>query len=995
MKFTKIIHKSLNSIRKYGRSQIPSYRALVFLATTVTGFAALLAQVVWQRQLAILVGSEAKSLSLTVAIFLFGLASGYFVFGKITEKKWDRFFLLKIYGYTELLTALYIGSFPVYFHLLRDLSFQSPAHLFSDILIAFLALFLPTFLMGASIPVLTAVLPEKTSEVSSIHTRIYGWNTLGACIGALVAGFYLVPQWGFNLTLAAAAWINLLAALIFIGNKLNGSVSYKPDSFVSLPSLTPNKAYMVFVFFTGAVVISFEILFVRILNVSIGAGVYNFPMVLSLFVGSLALGSLSIKNHKITTSFFIRQVFINVFLMGLIYMTAPYWSIWFSHIRVSLSNISSNYYVFKLATYLFLAFFIVPTVFFMGRLLPLAYALLKKTKENYGSVCGFLYFFNTLGTAFGTIVIGYLAFYIFDLDDLFKINLFILISLIFVISFFERERLSMAGAIFLAFLLILLPDWNRQGHYLGYFRVRSKTGWHFQKLFHLPEYGPRKLLYFKDGPNSTVSFLTRKSKKDETENSSLNSKKESAPLSSQNATPLLSEKSTNKEAGSWEQGFESWAKAETSNYSIAVNGKSDGDTKGDFSTVILLGSLPYLFSPAKENLSSAIIGLGTGITAGAMGLMKDIKETTVLEISPKVIKGIQYVSNLGYYNFQVTSNPKVKIVQRDAFKYFARTKTRFDIIVSEPSNPWVMGVENLFSQEFYRMISKSLTTGGILSQWLHTYSMNENALGMIIKTLKTEFQYAQIYKIHGGDIVILASHSPLTFNHPERFNEPLIKTTHKAIGLFDFNDILLLQIFGAKRLTAISKWLPVGLHTLHMPKLTYQADRAFFLGQSVDTLKLSPDYFTEDQKIEAQKEKALETYTLLAKKDIMGKCEHPLHYEFYCRFLLQVVEHKQKFKDKNRSVLGRLVNYNFLRKRGLLQHQKSFLKQLKNTVLKEKIKDTRTLTSYINHLLSQKEFQKAISDIELFKEKDLLPNKNSYEFIKKHIQEAQKLQNFY
>ena len=864
---------------------------MVFLATAVTGFAALCAQVVWQRQLAILVGSEAKSLSLTVAIFLFGLASGYFVFGKNNRKKWERFFLLKIYGYTELLTALYIGSFPVYFHLLKDLSFQSPAHLFSDILVAFLALFLPTFLMGASIPVLTAVLPEKTSEVSGIHARIYGWNTLGACIGALVAGFYLVPHWGFNLTLAAAAWVNVLAALIFIGNKLNGSASYKPDNFVSVPSLTPNKTYMLFVFFTGAVVISFEILFVRILNVSIGAGVYNFPMVLSLFVGSLALGSLSIKNHKITTQFFIQQIFINVLLMVLIYMTAPYWSIWFSHIRVSLSNISSNYYVFKLATYLFLAFFIVPTVFFMGRLLPLAYALLKKTKENYGSVCGFLYFFNTLGTAFGTIVIGYLAFYIFDLDDLFKINLFIMISLIFVISFFERKKFAMAGAIFLAFLLILLPDWNRQGHYLGYFRVRLKTGWHFQKLFHLPEYGPRKLLYFKDGPNTTVSFLTREKKNSKIEKPSLNSNKKNTPLSSQNATPLLSEKSTKQKVGNWEEEFLSWAKAENSNYSITVNGKSDGDTKGDFSTVLLLGSLPYLFAPANENLSSAIIGLGTGITAGTMGLMEDIKETTVLEISPKVIKGIQHVSNLGYYNFQVTSNPKVKIVQQDAFKYFAKTKTRFDIIVSEPSNPWVMGVENLFSQEFYHIISKSLTKGGILSQWLHTYSMNKNALGMIIKTLQTEFQYAQIYKIHGGDIVILASQAPLTFNHPERFKEPLIQTTHKAIGLSDLNDILLLQIFGEKRLVAISKWLPVGLHTLHMPKLTYQADRAFFLGQSVDTLNLSPDYFTEDPQTESQKAKTLEAYALLPKKETLWESVNT-HFimsftvDFYCKRLI-------------------------------------------------------------------------------------------------------------
>ena len=200
--------------------------------------------------------------------------------------------------------------------------------------------------------------------------------------------------------------------------------------------------------------------------------------------------------------------------------------------------------------------------------------------------------------------------------------------------------------------------------------------------------------------------------------------------------------------------------------------------------MVLLGSLPYFFAPEGENLLSAVVGLGTGITAGIMGLMEDIKETTVLEISPKVIKGMQVVSALGYYNFQVTTNPKVKIVEKDAFKYFAKTKDRFDIIVSEPSNPWVVGVENLFTQEFYHMVSKSLSKGGVLSQWLHTYSMNDKALGMIIKTIQQEFPYTQIYTIHGGDIMILASLSPLTFKRPERFKESVIQATHKANGFY-------------------------------------------------------------------------------------------------------------------------------------------------------------------------------------------------------------------
>ena len=106
------------------------------------------------------------------------------------------------------------------------------------------------------------------------------------------------------------------------------------------------------------------------------------------------------------------------------------------------------------------------------------------------------------------------------------------------------------------------------------------------------------------------------------------------------------------------------------------------------------------------------------------------------------------------------------------------------------------------------------------------------------------------------------------------------------MGFTDLKDLLLLQIFGERRLSLIGKWLPVNFHTLQNPKLTYQADRAFFLGKSVDTLQLSPDYLTEDQKTEEQKTKALKPYVLLTNKDIMQKCGYLFRYDFYCRFFI-------------------------------------------------------------------------------------------------------------
>ena len=345
-----------------------TYRTLLYLATILTGFVSLCGQVVWQRYLSILVGSEARSLSLVVAVFLFGLATGYYVFGRIVEKDWSRFSLLKFYGWTELVTALYLGFFYIYFEWLKDLSFGASPSLLFDIFISLLALFLPTFLMGASVPVLTSVIPESEKEINQVHAQVYGWNTLGAFFGTLISGFFLIANIGLPLTLILAGVINLIASLIFMGNKLEGNV-HKQGNVALIPSNIPNSFYMVFIFLTGALIISLEMLIVRLLNLSIGSGIHNFPIVLSLFILGLALGSLSIRKQKISSHFLIVQTLIATALMGLLYFTAPYWSIWINHIRVMLTSINVNYYTFKVLVFSFVALFLFPPVFFMGKLL--------------------------------------------------------------------------------------------------------------------------------------------------------------------------------------------------------------------------------------------------------------------------------------------------------------------------------------------------------------------------------------------------------------------------------------------------------------------------------------------------------------------------------------------------------------------------------------------------------------------------------------------------
>ena len=904
-----------------------SYRNLVYFATAITGFSALCGQVVWQKYLTILVGSEARSMSLVVAVFLFGLALGYWFFGKLTEKPRPRFRLLKIYGYIEWATAVYLLVFHFYYELLKIQSFHSPANIIFDLLIACSALFLPTFLMGASIPLLTAIIPDSSQEINRIHSRIYGWNTVGAFIGVLTAGFYLIPSFGFALTLIIAGGLNFFAALVFVGNRLKGE-TLKREPAPSLPTALSNRFFMIFVFFTGAVIISLEILFVRLLNVSIGAGVYNFPLILSLFVGGMGLGSLSLSS-KASSGYLLRQIILSVFFLGTVYATAPYWSIWLNHIRVTLTSIPFNWYLFKLEIWIFLGVFIFPTAFFMGRLLPLSYSFLKKTKDNYGAVCGYLYFFNTLGTVFGAVVIGYLAFYFFNLNSLFKINLVALIVFIGYIAFREKKKFAGVCALALMVALFFLPQWNRRGHNFGYFRNRVPATYHFQKLFYLPVNSTGKVSFLRDGPNSTVSILNFELEKDKLD-------------TVQKIEPKI-----------------------TGSYSVIVNGKSDGNFLNDLSTMVLLSSLGYLFAPEKPALSTAVIGLGTGVSAGILGKIKDVKEVVVLEISHAVISALK---SLPFYSFDVMSNPKIQIIERDAFRHFMRTDKKFDLIVSEPPNPWVAGVENLFSREFYRLAREKLNKGGVLSQWLHVYSMDSKTFRMICNTVRREFPFTELYRVGTGDVVILAGTSPFQYGKTmrERFFRPALASLHKSFGLLVPEDLHLIRILESERYTeAVFKGF--GVHTLTEPQLAYRADKAFFLGNSLSLFDILPGplpYLSSE--MEETRTRQFKKYLKTPPEKITEPCLLSAGFRFFCAHIKAAVEEHQIYRNSSAPIPIQFAAYGRLRVLGLVPYDRKLLQKTKEWIIREKIDDISLIMGYIHQVFSVEGHAKVLSGVRDF-----------------------------
>ncbi|WP_157605160.1 fused MFS/spermidine synthase [Schlesneria paludicola] len=185
--------------------------------------------------------------------------------------------------------------------------------------------------------------------------------------------------------------------------------------------------------------------------------------------------------------------------------------------------------------------------------------------------------------------------------------------------------------------------------------------------------------------------------------------------------------------------------------SFRVNGKIDGGTSVDLSMQAGLAYLPRFFNPDAKNV--LVIGYGTGTTSGASLLFPNTR-VTCCEIEPAIVSASHFFSQI---NHSAESSKQLKIVYDDARAFVQGSRERFDIILSEPSNPWIAGVANLFTAEFYKSASAKLNSHGIFAQWIQTYSFTPDDYAMIVQTICEVFPHQRLIRISSGDTILLAS----------------------------------------------------------------------------------------------------------------------------------------------------------------------------------------------------------------------------------------------
>jgi len=246
----------------------------------------------------------------------------------------------------------------------------------------------------------------------------------------------------------------------------------------------------------------------------------------------------------------------------------------------------------------------------------------------------------------------------------------------------------------------------------------------------------------------------------------------------------------------------------------------------------LSAHIPAILSPQRQKVM--VIGLGTGVTAGELTLYPDIERIDVAEISETVVAALPYFSDATY---NVHKNPKVKIHIGDAFRILGRSKEKWDIIISEPSNPWVTGVDLLFTREFYTLAKQRLSSNGILLQWIQIYDSNVEMVGMIVNTVMQEFQRCHVFVANPGDLLLVATDKEFTRDDVERAEKVLrtneaVRASLDVIRLSSLDGILLRELWSPSYNKSF--FSNFGIQTMDNPRLHYMAGKMFFMGTRME-----------------------------------------------------------------------------------------------------------------------------------------------------------------
>jgi spermidine synthase len=767
------------------------------LAVFSTGAVALVYQVVFTRYLSRFVGSDHVAAGLTLGVFLAGLALGAALFGRLSTVVRRH---LAVYSVLEAAVGAWALAFPTLAAWIGNgvagWSFDRPWMLLVEGLAVAVALVLPpTMIMGGTVPFLTRALARRPEELSSLHAGLYGANTAGAFAGVLLAGFWLVPRFGLPLTLrgcaavnlAVAAWFGLLALRSATPRDLAG---LRTRSVPATPRFGIRTIYAV-ALLNGFAVLLLETSLLRFGALVLGGSAYSFALVVAAFVLALAAGSFAVSRLAVLRDGLLwacqlaAGAWLLVLYAGL--DAVPY----YAHLlRIGFQAGASGFLLFHAAAFAGLLLLLAVPVGLLGTTLPLLYHELGAGVRDAGRLSGRLLAWNGLGTLLGAVA-G--SFALYDLVDLPR-GYLLAVAVVFGNALLaaraaeQMPRALAAAALALSIaVLVSQPAYDGDRLVAGVYRMRAPLAfsWLGPRTFFTQRLAGSSVVARDDDAVASVAVLEHAAR----------------------------------------------GPADPTSRSLVVNGRSESNTVADAATLRLAAHIPALWAGSRDRV--LVIGLGTGVTVGSLALYNDVRQLDVAEISPAAIR---FLPLFAEFTGAVDRDPRLRILPGDATLVVRRACEPWDLIVSEPSNPWTSGADSLFTREFYRQVGDRLTPDGLFLQWVQLYESDFEILGMILNTLREEFPVVHAFRGSPGDLLLLASRRPFTSADRERAEQvlqrqPRVAASLAGIGVGSVREILQREV----------QTLPVvmqqargfGVHTADHPRLLYLAGKAMFSGSEV------------------------------------------------------------------------------------------------------------------------------------------------------------------
>ncbi len=760
---------------------------IYFLLFFASGFSGLIYESIWSHYLKLFLGHAASAQTLVLSIFMLGLALGGYLSSRF-ERKIPN--LLLTYAVVELLVGfaallfhtVYVGATSLaYDAVIPNLGSPQLVELFKWTL-GILLILPQSILLGATFPLMASGIVRYYPDHNGWNLSIlYFSNSFGAALGVLINGFVFIPTLGLPGALLTGGIINVLVALgVYLAVKGEKEEDHQsaPEparktaalnfdlSFLSLRSMLLLTAA-----FTGTASFMYEIAWIRMLSLVFGSSTYSFEVMLSAFILGIALGGFWIRKHIDNFANPLAVLGRIQLIMGslaafslVLYIACFDLMVW---TRSALSLTEQGYFLFMLINYGSSALVMLPVTICAGMTLPLITKILIEHEGGTASI-GRVYATNTLGSIFGVVLASQLVMPLLGLKPLVMGGALVDLALgcLLLYSTFGRARkfsFNISPALTVWVLIAVAFSLDPLTLSSGPFR----SG----RLF---DASSSQVLYYQDGKSSTVSVVQH----DNGLRAIANNGKPDAGL-----------------------------------YVPDANGQMP-PSANDEHTMMLLPILGLAHHPDARIVAN--VGFGSGLTAHTM-LGAPIERLDSIEIEPAIIEGARYFESRVSRAY---NDPRSNIIIGDAKTLLVNSGELYDLIIAEPSNPWVSGVANLFSDEYYSLTKRYLTENGIFLQWLQLYEIEERLVASIYKALRNNFEQVIFYQVSLTDTVLVASNSgqldrPLDF---QQFANSPMEPELRRIQINSVDDLryrrladqdLLDILFDVDSVTANSDYFPL------------------------------------------------------------------------------------------------------------------------------------------------------------------------------------------